>query len=166
MAVAKKTIKRRKTRSTPAKRKMRRKPRGLSAGFNRANLMDAIKQMMAAGAGGIAAPYANRAFSTIQNKWVRILVVGGGGAIAAHMTGFKALGNGFFGGILALNTQNGLLSDSQETEFADENVLAETPIFLDEETGRPVKMLEDGSTEFLNDEEMQELAELYEENEM
>lgn len=152
-------------RSTPAKAAPRRRRKsGLSAGLNKANLIQAIKSAAAAGAGGIAAPYANRAFSTIQNKWMRILLVGMVPAVGARMAGFSDLGSGYFGGIVALNTQSGILNEDspEQTNFADENSLSETPIFLGE-NGVPMKMLEDGTLEELSADEQTLLAELMEE---
>jgi hypothetical protein len=159
MAAKKTPVKRK--RSTAKKTIRRKRKTGLSAGFNKANLMTAIKELLASGAGGAAAPYANRAFTTIKNKWVRILVVGGAGAIGANMVGMRAIGNGFFGGIVALNTQDGFLNDPTPSRFADENSLNETPIFLSEDNV-PMKMLEDGTLQELNEYELAELDALME----
>lgn len=128
--------------SAPTRRRSRRKSGGLSDMFNPTIAMHSAKTTLAAGGGGLLAMVVNKSvLPPTAGKVAKIGTALVGGFIASAF-GMASVGAGFTGGLMALTFQNGLLAeDMQETEFADENVLADQPIFMDE----------DGNPMFLND---------------
>lgn len=128
--------------SAPTRRRSRRKSGGLADMFNPTIAMHSAKTTLAAGGGGLLAMVVNKSvLPPTAGKVAKIGTALVGGFIASAF-GMASVGAGFTGGLMALTFQNGLLAeDMQETEFADENVLADQPIFMDE----------DGNPMFLND---------------
>lgn len=123
------------------------------------SMMQAAKKTLGAGIGGGASIVANKLAPPTTGKIVKLgvsfLIAGG-----VAMMGMPSTGAGFFGGMVALNFQNGLLAD--DANFADENALADMPIFLDE-NDQPMVLEEgeDGTSgyRYLSDEEVQMLHE-------
>lgn len=145
--------------SAPTRRRSRRKSGGLADMFNPTIAMHSAKTTLAAGGGGLLAMVVNKSvLPPTAGKVAKIGTALVGGFIASAF-GMASVGAGFTGGLMALTFQNGLLAeDMQETEFADENVLADQPIFMDED-GNPM-FLNDGDGEpfyqYLSEEEIAE----------
>lgn len=154
---------RRKALSSPARRR-RSSPRkrGLLADImNPTIAMNSAKSTLAAAGGGMAAVTCNKViFAPTTGKMMRVGTALLGGFLASAF-GMPSVGSGFTGGLFALTFQNGLMADGddmQETDFADENVLADQPIFLDENDNPMV--LEEGEGDpyyrYLSEEELME----------
>ena len=91
-------------------------------------------------AGGFGANIINK--NIIPSAWGKSGKIGAAlvGGFLLHNFGFNHIGGGFTGGMFALATQDGLLSE--DVEFAEDDVLSEMPLYLDE-AGTPM-MLEEG----------------------
>lgn len=74
-------------------------------------------------------------------------------ALALAFIGMPNLAAGYNGGMTALAFQNGLLADG---EFADDNSLADKPLFLDAD-GQPMVLEEGEGYRYLTDGELEEL---------
>ena len=144
--------------SAPARRRSRRRSGGLSDMFNPTIAMQSAKTTLAAGGGGLLAMVVNKSIlPPTAGKVAKVGTALIGGFIASAF-GMASVGSGFAGGLMALTFQNGLLAedDMQETEFADDNVLSDQPIFLDDD-GNPM-YLNDGDGQpfyqYLNEDEL------------
>ncbi len=144
--------------SAPARRRSRRRSGGLADMFNPTVAMQSAKTTLAAGGGGLLAMVVNKSIlPPTAGKVAKVGTALIGGFIASAF-GMASVGSGFTGGLMALTFQAGLLAedDMQETDFADNDVLSDQPIFLDED-GNPM-FLNDGGGEpfyqYLNEEEM------------
>lgn len=136
----------------------RRSKGGLSEMFSASTAKNSFKSVLASGGGGFAAVQANKIMGGMS-KPIRLLIGVGLGFFGASM-GAPSLSSGFTGGMIALNFQNGLLAEddmADNAEFADENSLADMPLYLSE-SGEPMQMLPDGSFRYLEEDEVQALA--------
>lgn len=153
---------RRKALSSAPRRRTKRSSGGLRDMFNPTIAKhSAISTAQAAG-GGMLAVTANKVIiPTSMGKMGRVGIALGVGFLASAL-GFEKVGSGFTGGMMALTFQNGLMNDGDledNTEFADEDVLSEQPVFLDE-NDQPMYLMDDGQGgtyyQYLNDEELSE----------
>ncbi len=132
--------------SSGGKRRRRTSHRkgGLADMFNPTIAMHSAKSTLLAAGGGLGAMIVNKSIlpptASKATKTVTALVAG----FVASAFNMPTLGAGFTGGMMALTYQNGLLADDN-TEFADEEVLSDSPMALDEE-GNPL-ILEEGDGE-------------------
>lgn len=162
----KKPTKRRRRKALSAPSRRRRSSGGRRKGLladimNPTIAMNSAKSTLAAAGGGMAAVTCNKViFAPTTGKMMRVGTALVGGFLASAF-GMPSVGSGFTGGLFALTFQNGLMADDgmeEETEFADENVLADQPIFLDENDNPMV--LEEGEGEpyyrYLSEEELME----------
>ena len=139
----KKTTKRRRKSALSAGPRRRRshKKSFLSELTNPTQAKEAGKATLAAALGGFSAVIVNK--TVLPEKW------GKGGKIGAALIGgfllnnfgMKSLGTSFTGGMIALAFQSGLLNE--DANFADDNVLSDQPLYLDE-AGTPMVLEEDG----------------------
>lgn len=142
--------------SAPIKRRRRRS--GLSDAFSGTALKNGIIDNALGALGGAGASVGNKLISSlgITNTLGKILA-GTAVGLGASLLGAPKIGIGFAGGITALSLQSGLNDDDDTAEFAEDDVLEEGEIYQDED-GNLVKMLNDGSLEYLDeDEQMQYL---------
>jgi hypothetical protein len=139
----------------PSRRKSRR--RGMSEGGGKVkNLMNAaFNNGLSSFAGGGGAVFVNKMIPSTMGKLVKTVIALVGGGIAAA-AGKPNTGAAFTGGMLALTFQNGFLNE--DAPFADENALAEMPIYLDE-NDCPMVMQENGNLRYLEEGEVMQLAE-------
>jgi len=159
-------------RAHSAPRKRRRKPMAasgkrrrsparskglLSDMFNPTIAMNSAKNTLAAGLGGFGAVLVDRSILPQGAGKGMKLLVGLGAGFLLNSFGMSNIGQGFTGGQIALAFQNGLLNDNNE--FADSDVLSDSPMVLDEDGVTPM-ILEEGDGEpyyrYLTEEEMQE----------
>lgn len=130
--------------SAPSKRRrVTHRKGGLADMFNPTIAMHSAKSTLLAAGGGLGAMIVNKSIlpptASKGMKTVTALVAG----FVASAFNMPTLGAGFTGGMMALTYQNGLLADDlEESEFADDDVLSEQPMALDEE-GNPL-ILEEG----------------------
>ena len=133
--------------SSGGKRRRRTSHRkgGLSDMFNPTIAMHSAKSTLLAAGGGLGAMIVNKSIlpptASKATKTITALVAG----FVASAFNMPTLGAGFTGGMMALTYQNGLLADGEldESEFADDDVLSEQPMALDED-GNPL-ILEEGN---------------------
>ena len=126
--------------SAPSKRRrVTHRKGGLADMFNPTVAMHSAKETLMAAGGGLGAMIVNKSIlPPTASKGVKVAVATIGGFLLTSF-GMGSLGAGFTGGTMALAFQNGLLADSEldENEFADEDVLSEQPMALDED-GNPL----------------------------
>ena len=146
--------------AAPSRRRTRRKSGGLADMFNPTVAMQSAKNTAAAAGGGLLSMIVNK--SILPPTAGKVAKVGtaliGGFVMSAF--GMNNVGSGFAGGLMALTFQNGLLAedDFQEEDFADDMVLSEQPIFLDDD-GNPMFLNENEGAPFmqyLNEDEIAE----------
>lgn len=169
MATKKQTKTRRKRKGlhsggTGRRRKSsRRRSTGLSAMMNPTALMNAGKQALASGAGGLGAVIVNKVIlPPTANKLTRVAVGVGGAIVGALLLNMPTVAGGFTGGMVALAFKDGVMNEG-DTQFAQPDVLdPNTPLYLDEDTGAPM-VLEEGENgaqyRYLSAEEIQTLEE-------
>ena len=136
----------------------RRRRGGLSDAFSGASLKNGIIENSLGALGGAGASVGNKLITSlgVSNVFGKILV-GTAVGLGASLLGAPKSGIGFSGGITALALQGGLNHYYDNAEFAEDDVLEEGEIYQDED-GNLVKMLNDGSLEYLDeDEQMQYL---------
>lgn len=166
MATKKRTKHRRKPSSgggSPrrhVKRRRKRKGSLSSASGLHTLAINSFKHTLSAATGGFAAVYINKWMPATWGKPGRILATLGVGIAGAYF-GMPVLSAGAVGGMVAMTFPNGTLNDGEEN-FADNDVLSDMPLFLDDD-GRPMVLEEgqDGSSGFryLSDAEATMLAE-------
>jgi len=134
--------------SAPSKRRrITHRKGGLADMFNPTIAMNSAKQTLMSAGGGIGAMIVNKSIlPPTASKGVKVAVALIGGFVLTSF-GMGSVGSGFTGGTMALAFQNGLLADNdlEENEFADDDVLSEMPMALDED-GNPL-ILEEGDGE-------------------
>ncbi len=133
--------------SAPAKRRrVTHRRGGLADMFNPTIAMHSAKQTLMSAGGGLGAMIVNKSIlPPTASKGVKVAVALIGGFVLTSF-GMGSVGSGFTGGTMALAFQNGLLADElEENEFADDNVLSDSPMALDED-GNPL-ILEEGDGE-------------------
>ena len=146
----KKTTTRRKKRalSEPGRRKRTtHKKSFLSDLTNPTMAANSFKSTLMAAAGGFGANIVNK--NILPEKWGKTGKLGAAlvGGFLLHNFGFNHIGAGFTGGMFAIATQSGLLSEDDNASFADDNVLNESPMYLDE-AGTPMILEENGGMEY------------------
>lgn len=155
----KKTKTRKRRRKSPASggtRKSRRAPRKrgyLNDIFNPTVAMNSARATISATTGAGGAIFVNKMLPATMGKLPKVAIALGLGFVASNF-GFGNVGAGFTGGMMALTFQNGFLND--DASFADDDALAELPLYLDENDSPMV--LEDGNFRYLEDDEVQALA--------
>lgn len=124
--------------ASPKRRRITHRRGGLADMLNPTIAMHSAKQTLMAAGGGLGAMIVNKSIlPATASKGVKVAVALIGG-FALTSFGMSSLGQGFTGGTMALAFQNGLLADElDENEFADENVLNDSPMALDE-SGNPL----------------------------
>ena len=153
----KKTHKRRKSskglsgHSTPR----RRRSKGfLGDAMSGANLKNSAINAGLGLAGGAGATIGTKITNSItKGNVIANMLVGAGIGFLASALGAPKMGIGYAGGAAALALSGGL---KDSADFADDDVLEEGEIYQTE-TGEYVKMLNDGSMEYLNDDEIDAL---------
>lgn len=161
--MAKKRRKTTRRKSSPSggghtrRRKSGTRRRGLSAGgmkLSTTTLMNAAKETGLAMTGGGLGIMAHKLIPAATGKWGRLGIILGLG-IAGHVIGFPKLTNGMVGSMTGQSFPNGLSDD--DASFADEDVLSDMPLFLDDD-GSPM-VLEEGDDgaqyRYLSDEEVE-----------
>ncbi len=156
---------RRKALSSPTRRRRAtKKSGGLADMFNPTIAMQSAKSVLMASGGGLLSMVVNKSIlPPTSGKVAKVGTALIGGFLLSSF-GMAAAGSGFTGGLMALAFQNGLLADDmEEQDFADENILSDEPIFLDED-GNPMFLNENGGEPFmqyLNDAEAQAYGNQY-----
>lgn len=119
--------------SAPAKRRrVTHRRGGLADMFNPTIAMHSAKSTLLAAGGGLGAMIVNKSIlPPTASKGTKTILSLVGGFVASAF-GMPTLGAGFTGGMMALTYQNGLLADLDDNEFADDNVLSDQPMALDE----------------------------------
>lgn len=147
--------------SVTRRRRKHHKKGGLSDMFNPTIAMNSAKGTLLASGGGLLSMVVNKSIlPPTAGKVAKIGTALIGGFVASAF-GMQQIGAGFAGGMMALTFQNGLLADDndmQETDFAEDTILSEQPLFLDE-NGNPMILSEsDGEPylRYLSEEEMAE----------
>jgi hypothetical protein len=150
--------------SSGGKRKsVKRRPRSrgiLSDMTNPTVLMNGAKFAFSAAVGGIAGTHASKYINPAATKLQRGLIILGVG-ILGNMLGYPTTTAGAVGAMTAANFPNGLSDgdDSDNANFADQNVLSDMPLFLDD-NGRAMVLEEgeDGANyRYLSDREIRTL---------
>jgi len=155
----KKTTKRRRshTRGLSSGSPRKRRRRGLRDGGSK--LKTSAVDSLLGGAGGAGAYFVNKAISGFKVGTVGKVLLGFGVGLGASYFGAPKIGIGFSGGSTALAMQAGLGDDSN-ANFADEDSLEEGEVYQTND-GDYVRMLNDGTTEYLSDEEVEALNDSY-----
>lgn len=147
----KRTHKRRKAHkglSSPAPR--RRRSRGfLGDALSGANMKASAINTGLGALGGAAASIGSKLLTGLNlGLWGKIFAGAGVGFVASSL-GAPKMGIGFTGGMTALALAGGLAEE--------ETPLEEEPVVYQTETGEYVKMLSDGTVEYLNEDEIEAL---------
>lgn len=157
----KKTTHKRKKRhalSEPGKRRTTRRHKRsfLSDLTNPTIAANSFKSTLMAAAGGFGANIVNK--NVLPTNWGKTGKIGAAivGGFLLHNFGFNHIGGGFTGGMFALATEGGLLGE--DASFADENVLHEMPLYLDE-AGTPMVLEESAEGEYFRPMTEYELSE-------
>lgn len=137
--------------------KRRRRSKGLLGdAMSGANLKNSAINAGLGLAGGAGATIGTKLTNTLtKGNVIGNVLVGGLVGFLASALGAPKMGIGYAGGAAALALSGGLKDDGN-TEFADDDVLEEGEIYQTE-SGELVKMLNDGSMEYLSDEEIEAL---------
>jgi len=151
---------RRKALSAPTRRRRTaRRKSGLADMFNPTIAMQSAKNTLMASGGGLLSMVVNKSIlPPTSGKVAKVGTALIGGFLLSSF-GMASAGSGFTGGLMALAFQNGLLAEDdemQEEYFADDDVLSDEPIFLDEQ-GNAMFLNENGGEPFmqyLNEEEL------------
>lgn len=128
----------------PRKRRATRRRSFLGDLTNPTIAANSAKSTLMAAAGGLGAMVVDK--TVIPAKWGKTGKISAGliGGFLLNNFGIGTIGHGFTGGMFALAFPNGLLADNmEETEFADSDVLSDSPLYLDE-AGTPLILDEDG----------------------
>lgn len=162
--MAKRTIKRKRRSSkglsaAPTRRRRSAKKGLLSELFNPTTAMNSAKGTLAASSGGLGAMVVHKSIlPPTAGKMTKVLTAFGVGFLAANFN-MPMLGAGFTGGLMALTFKDGLMAEDsmqEDTNFADESVLSDMPLFLDE-AGNPMILEEsngEASLRYLSADEM------------
>jgi len=156
----KRTHKRRKKSSTALSgRPRRRRSKGfLGDAMSGANLKSSAINAGLGLAGGAGATIGTKLTNALtKGNVIANMLVGAGIGFLASALGAPKMGIGYAGGAAALALSGGLKDDGN-TEFAEDDVLEEGEIYQTE-SGEFVKMLNDGSMEYLSEEEAEALSE-------
>lgn len=134
----------------------RRRSKGLFDGvMSGANLKNSLVNTGLGMAGGAGATVGTKITNTLtKGNTIMNIIVGGAVGFIASAMGAPKIGIGYSGGATALALAGGGLKD--EGEFADDDALEEGEVYQTE-SGEFVKMLNDGSMEYLSDEEVEAL---------
>lgn len=141
---------RRKALSAPTRRRRTAKKSGVLADmFNPTIAMQSAKNTLMASGGGLLSMVVNKSIlPPTSGKVAKVGTALIGGFLLSSF-GMASAGSGFTGGLMALAFQNGLLAeDMEEQDFADDDVLSDEPIFLDED-GNPMFLNENGGEPFM-----------------
>lgn len=137
--------------SDPGKRSHRRR-RSLSAGnvLSGANIKQSLINTGLGMAGGAGANISYKMITGLKLGTIGNLLVGAGVGVVISAMGAPKIASGFAGGTTALALQAGLSEESNAnfTEGMEEGEVYET------QDGQLVKMLSDGSVQFLSEEEI------------
>lgn len=148
-------------RKSPRRKKAQRKgflsEIGLADSTNKLTLGQSLKKTIGASIGGGAGILVHKLAPT---SWGKLVRVGGAFVISTGLAyfGMPSTGAGYMGATIALNFQNGLMADG----YADENALADAPLFVDDNGNAMVlEEGEDGTSgyRYLSEEEVAMLSE-------
>lgn len=128
------------------RRKSTRRKGLLSDMFNPTIAMNSFKNSLVSSAGGFGAVLVNKSILPSGSGKITRVLTGLGVGFVASAFGMPQLGSGFAGGMAALTFQNGLLNDD-DASFADEDVLSDNPMVLDE-NGTPMILEENDGDPF------------------
>lgn len=140
----------------------RRSRRGLSSKgilsdfTNPTMLATAAKKTFGAVAGGGAAVIVNKILPPTTGKFARLALALGIGFVGV-MLNMPSAGAGFTGAMVANTFPNGFLNE--DAQFADDDALAELPLFLDEDGAPMVLDEETDGMRYLSEDEIQMLQE-------
>lgn len=158
MKKAKRSRKRSKGLSAGTAPRRRRRSKGLSEVISGANLKNSAINSALGAAGGAAATVGSKLTNTLtKGNVIMNILVGFTIGLGASAMGAPKLGIGYSGGATALALSGGLKDDGN-AEFAEDDVLEEGEVYQTE-SGEFVKMLNDGSLEYLSEEEVEALSE-------
>lgn len=143
--------------SAGAPKRRRRRSGGLSEVMSGANLKNSAINAGLGALGGAGATVGAKITNTLTKGSVigNILVGFGVGFLASSM-GAPKIGIGYAGGATALALSTGMSEGN--AEFAEDDSLEEGEVYQTE-SGEYVKMLNDGSLEYLSEEEVEALSE-------
>lgn len=120
-----------------------------------ANLKNSVINSGLGALGGAGSTVGSKITNTLTNgNVIANILVGFGIGFVASAFGAPKIGIGYSGGATALALSGGLKDGN--AEFADDDALEEGEIYQTED-GQLVRMLNDGSTEYLSEEEVQYL---------
>lgn len=138
-------------------RPRRRRKNGLSEVISGANLKNSAVNAALGAAGGAASTVGTKLTNTFtKGNVIANIVIGFVIGLGASAMGAPKMGIGYSGGATALALSGGMKDGN--AEFAEEDVLEEGEIYQTE-SGEFVKMLNDGSLEYLSEEEVEALSE-------
>lgn len=146
-------------RRSPRKRKSPRRRRSLSDGGIVSRLKGSqtvqttpLRTLLSGASGGTAAIAYHKLFPAGWGKFSKVLGIAAVGLGVAAF-GMPQVSAGFVGGATALTFQNGLLGED-DGSFADDDVLSDMPLFLDEDGNAMVLDEDAGEFRYLTEDEM------------